>query len=155
MRLVSVGYNDRYVFSFSVNIGIKHEFLCINICWAQREVLKPEPERRGFQHLPRIQQMLIYQEGMIYRYYCRKPFFSFFVRKLWRKCFKKVLFTCTYIGAEKYVTCERFENAAYRAKTNVIDILHFTDDDVSFYDGPESLFVKPQSHALTARKLPC
>ena len=25
-------------------IGIKHDFLCINICWAQREVLKPEPE---------------------------------------------------------------------------------------------------------------
>ena len=28
-------------------------FLCINICWAKREVLKPQPERRGFQHLPR------------------------------------------------------------------------------------------------------
>ena len=27
------------------NIGIKHDFLCINICWAPREVLKPEPER--------------------------------------------------------------------------------------------------------------
>ena len=27
------------------NIGIKHDFLCINICWALREVLKPEPER--------------------------------------------------------------------------------------------------------------
>ena len=36
------------------NIGIKHDFLCINICWAPREVLKSEqPERRGFQHLPR------------------------------------------------------------------------------------------------------
>ena len=34
-------------------IGIKHDFLCINICWALREVLKPEPERRGLQHLPR------------------------------------------------------------------------------------------------------
>ena len=36
-----------------VNIGIKHGFLCINICWAPREMLKPEPERRGFQPLPR------------------------------------------------------------------------------------------------------
>ena len=27
------------------NIGIKHGFLCINICWAPREMLKPEPER--------------------------------------------------------------------------------------------------------------
>ena len=35
------------------NIGIKHVFLCINICWAAREMLKPEPERRGFQPLPR------------------------------------------------------------------------------------------------------
>ena len=35
-----------------MNIGIKHDFLCINICWALREVLKPEPERRVFQHLP-------------------------------------------------------------------------------------------------------
>ena len=30
------------------NIGIKHAFLCINICWAPRVVLKPEPGRRGF-----------------------------------------------------------------------------------------------------------
>ena len=36
-----------------INIGIKHGFLCINICWAPREMLKPEPERRGFQPLPR------------------------------------------------------------------------------------------------------
>ena len=35
------------------NIGIKHGFLCINICWAPREMLKPEPERRGFRPLPR------------------------------------------------------------------------------------------------------
>ena len=28
-----------------VNIGIKHGFLCINIYWAPREMLKPEPER--------------------------------------------------------------------------------------------------------------
>ena len=35
------------------NIGIKHDSLCINICWAPRELLKPEPGRPGFQHLPR------------------------------------------------------------------------------------------------------
>ena len=35
------------------NIGIKHVFLCINICWALRGMLKREPERRGFQPLPR------------------------------------------------------------------------------------------------------
>ena len=35
------------------NIGIRHDFLCINISLTPREVLKPEPERRGFQDLPR------------------------------------------------------------------------------------------------------
>ena len=35
------------------DIGIKHGFLCINICWAPRDMLKPEPERRGFQPLLR------------------------------------------------------------------------------------------------------
>ena len=44
----------------------------INICWAPREVLNPEPERRGFQHLPRGQQMLIYQKTKFDRYYCIK-----------------------------------------------------------------------------------
>ena len=43
---------------------------------------------------------------------------------------------------EKHVTCERFENAASRAKTNVIAAVHFTDDDVSFYDGPGMLILK-------------
>ena len=28
-------------------------FLCINVCRAPREILNPEPERRGFQPLPR------------------------------------------------------------------------------------------------------
>ena len=31
-----------------VNLGIKHVFLCIKICWTPRVVLKPDPERRGF-----------------------------------------------------------------------------------------------------------
>ena len=32
----------------NINIGIKHVFLCINICWTSRMVLKPEPKMRGF-----------------------------------------------------------------------------------------------------------
>ena len=36
-----------------ISIGIKHGFLCINICWAPREMLKPEPERRRLQPQPR------------------------------------------------------------------------------------------------------
>ena len=35
------------------NIGIKLDFLCIYICRAPREMLKPEPERQEFQPLPR------------------------------------------------------------------------------------------------------
>ena len=34
---------DSWNFGPSNNIGIEHGFLCINICWALREVLKPEP----------------------------------------------------------------------------------------------------------------
>ena len=33
------------------NIGIKHDFLWIDICWTLRVVLKPEPERRGLNDL--------------------------------------------------------------------------------------------------------
>ena len=62
-----------------INIGIKHAFLCINICWAPREVLKPEPEseRRGVQHLPRGPADVTYQKSMFDRYYCIKTFFFF------------------------------------------------------------------------------
>ena len=30
-------------------LGIKYDFLCINICWTLGEALKTESERRGFQ----------------------------------------------------------------------------------------------------------
>ena len=58
-------YNSMLLWRNSINIGIKHDFLCINICWAPKEVFKTEPEsrgfhgpeagveRRGFQHFPR------------------------------------------------------------------------------------------------------
>ena len=36
------------------------------------------------------------------------------------KMLRKVFFSCTNDGAERHVTRERFENAASRAKTNVI-----------------------------------
>ena len=35
----------------NIIIGIKHDFLCINICWAPREMLKPEPDRLGKREL--------------------------------------------------------------------------------------------------------
>ena len=76
--------------------------------------MRHKPDRRGFQHLPRG---------------------TFFRSKTLEKLLQTVLFTCTYNGAEKLVTCERFENAASRTKTNVIATVQFTVDDVSFYDG--------------------
>ena len=36
--------------------------------------MKPEPERGRFQHLPRGNQMLMYQKSMFDRYYCIKTF---------------------------------------------------------------------------------
>ena len=97
-------------------IGIKHDFLCISICWAPREVLNPEPERRGLQHLPRGPVDV-----------SEKPVWSLLFHKNilllenWRKCFQKFFFfSCTYNGAKRLISCERFENAASRAKTNVI-----------------------------------
>ena len=41
-----------------------------------------------------------------------------------------------------HVTCKHFENSASRAKINVIATVHFTDDDVSFYDSPGMLICK-------------
>ena len=35
------------------NMGIKHVFLCINVCQVPREMLKTEAEGRDFQQLPR------------------------------------------------------------------------------------------------------
>ena len=102
-----------------LNIGIIHDFLCINICWAPRDVLKPS--LRGPD-----------QKSMFDRYYCSKSL---------EKLLQEVLFTSTYNGAEKHVTCERFENDASRTKTNDIATVHFTDDDVSFYYGP-GMFIR-------------
>ena len=117
-----------------------------------------QQKRRGFQHLLRgpadllgpsggvetlnyqgAQQILMYQKSMTDRYYCIKLFFR---SKTLEKLTQKVLFTCTYNGTQKHVTCEHFENAASRAKTNVIATVHFTNDDVSFYDGPGMLIRK-------------
>ena len=81
----------------------------------------------------------MYQKSMFDHYYCIKKFFR---SKTLEKLLQNVLFTCTNIGAEKHITCECFENAASRAKTNVIATVHFTDDDVSFYDGPGMLIRK-------------
>ena len=94
--------------------------------------------------------MLMYQKSMFDRYYCIKHIFR---SKTLEKLLQKVLFTCTYNGAEKHVTCERFENAASRAKTSLLCTLLMMTS--VFMTAPEFVFVKPQSRALTAGELPC
>ena len=77
------------------NIGIKHDFLCINICWAPREMLKPETETI-------IRSLLLHKTS--------------FHSKTLEKLLRKVIFSRTYNSAE----CERFENAASRENDDFI-----------------------------------
>ena len=42
---------------------------------APREMLKLEPEMRGFQHPQGAKQLLMFQKSMFYHYYCIKTFF--------------------------------------------------------------------------------
>ena len=65
----------------ATNIGIKHGFLCINICWTPRMVLKPELEG--------VKQMLVFQKTMFDRYYCIK---SFCLLKTLETHFEKFIF---------------------------------------------------------------
>ena len=65
-----------------------------------------------------------------------------FRSKTLEKLFQKVLFSCTYNGAKKHITCERFENAASIAKNNIIATMHITCEHVSFCDGPGMLIRK-------------
>ena len=54
------------------NIGIEHDFSCINIRQVPWEVLKTEAEGRGFQHLPRDLANVNALKTMFDRYYCIK-----------------------------------------------------------------------------------
>ena len=102
-------------------------------CW------NPSLKGEGFNISQGAQQMLMYQKSMFDRYYCIEHFFRL---KTSEKLLQKHIFTCTYNGMEQHVTCDRFGNAASMAKTNVIATVHFTDDDVSFYEGPGMLICK-------------
>ena len=105
----------------------------------------PSLKDEGFNTSRGAQQMLMYQKSMFDCYYCIK---SFCCSKTLEKLFQKVLFPCTYNGAEKHVTCELFENATSRE--NNVTLHHeiafatvpVTDDDISFCDGPRMLFHK-------------
>ena len=86
------------------NIGIKHVFLCINICWAARGMLKCEPERRVFQPLPSIRKACLIVIIALGNVLTRNN-----VEIVSKSSFSIV---CT-------MAPRRFENAAFRAYTNV------------------------------------
>ena len=75
--------------NMKINIGIKHDFLCINVCWARREALKPEPD------VIRAQQMLCIRKACLITIYIALK--HFFTRKLWRNGFKKFFFPVSII----------------------------------------------------------
>ena len=50
--------------------GIKHGFLCINICKVPKELLKTESQGRGFQQPPRDLANLNALKTMFDRYFC-------------------------------------------------------------------------------------
>ena len=65
-------------------------------------------------------------------------------------------------GADARVIRRRFDNAAFRAYTNVsmtsqitLATVHVLNDDVKFCQGPGILHAKTRIHVLTARELPC
>ena len=83
-------------------------FLCFIICRAPREVLKPESERRGFQyqHLPRDPADVNVSENHVCSLLLHKTVCQ---TKTLEKMLRKLLFSCTYTGAERRVTWERFK----------------------------------------------
>ena len=55
---------------------------------------------------------------------------------------KKFFLSVPIMARKSMLPANVFENAASRAKTNVIATVYFTDDDVSFYDGQGMLIHK-------------
>ena len=100
--------------------------------------------------------MLMYQKSIFDRYYCISTFCR---SKTLEKLLRKVFFPVP-IMARKARSSDCFENAASRAKTNVIltsrnNVCYCVDDDVNFCDGPGMHICKTAIRALTARELPC
>ena len=82
----------------------------------------------------------MYQKSIFDRYYCIKHFF--FARKLWRNCFKKFFLPVPIMARKTMLPANVLKMLLPGQKTNVIATVHFTDDDVSFYDSPGMLIHK-------------
>ena len=96
--------------------------------------------------------MLMYQKSMLGCYYCIKHFFRL---KTLEKLFQKVLFTCTYNGAENTLPANVLKTLlpGRRLMSSLLCTLMMMTS--VFMSAPECLFVKSQSRALTACELPC
>ena len=118
-------------------IGIKHAFLCIHICWAPREVLKPEPEWRRFHHLPRGPADVNVPQKHVWSLLLHKNSLS----PLNLENASKSPFSCTYNGTERHVTCNILKMllpgqrlmSSWRHEITFVTV-HMTEDDVSFCD---------------------
>ena len=47
------------LWKFVLDIGVKHDFLCINIWWAPKLALKPESVKQGFSEPPGAYKMFM------------------------------------------------------------------------------------------------
>ena len=124
------------------NIGIKHDFLCINIHWTPRAVLKPKPERRGSQHLPRgpadvnvsekhVWSLLLYRNIFSLENFVENASKSYFpVPIMARKATLPANVLKSPLPGQILTSCWRHEI------TFAAVHVHVTDDNVSFCDGP-------------------
>ena len=93
----------RQVFSgrSSINIGIKHVFLCIKIQWVPREVLKTEGAAQGFQHRPRNPVSVNAWKNMFDRNYCIKVSKKSILERYFDVLFWHYFVLIFYIGARR------------------------------------------------------
>ena len=133
-------------------IEIKHDFLCINVCWAPREMLKPEPERRGFQHLPWGPADVNVSEKHVWSLLLHKTFFCLKTLEI----ASKSSFYLIPIMARKSMLPAKVSKMPLPGKRLTSSLLYTLLMMTSvFMMATECLFVKLQSPALTAHELPC
>ena len=126
------------------SIGIKHDFLCINICWDPREVLKPRAWGPADVNVSEkhVWSLLLHEN-------------IFFAGKLRKNCFKKFFLPIPIMARKSTLPANVLKTPlpGQRLTSSLLcSLLMMTS---VFIMAPECLFVKPQSRALTACELPC
>ena len=58
LKTISVAHLWKF-FGISREVGVKHDFLCINIWWAPKVALKPESVKQGFSEPPGSYKMFM------------------------------------------------------------------------------------------------